>query len=158
MSQVQAVQRGLRGSFSSQPLRLNWPHVDSSLHVLLTCTVPRAILCLSPSFSWPWKADPIYGLYCLGSPASWLPAGFCQRDQKAGPSRAGHFFPATPGFSISIPHLHISSSCQAAPLLGFQQHYFLPLVQHPLLIPSVRAQLISSSLKPLEPPNVPVRP
>lgn len=55
------------------PLDLKWPHADPSLHILFTCTVPRAILHPSLAFAVPWKAAPpctvLSGSLVSGMPA-----------------------------------------------------------------------------------------
>lgn len=64
-------------------------------------------------FSGLWKADPTYGLHCLGSPgllaASWVPP---MRPESQG--KWGYLVPATSCFSILIPPLHFYSSCRPA--------------------------------------------
>lgn len=67
-SHIQAVQSGLLG-----PLGVKWA-AGSLCRSSLPALIPE--LCSAPStFSEP---DPTYQLHCLESPASWLPAWFCQ--------------------------------------------------------------------------------
>lgn len=134
--QAEAVQR----SFGATRLKVATCRPLSAYP--LTCTVPRATLHSSLPFSGPWKADPTKSLYCL----AWLrclwvlprrPESLGQAWGRpgAGLGQAGCFFPASPCISISIPYLPVCSSCQVAPLQGFQQCCFLPLIQHPCLFP-----------------------
>lgn len=137
--QAEAVQR----SFGATRLKVATCRPLSAYP--LTCTVPRATLHSSLPFSGPWKADPTKSLYCL----AWLrclwvlprrPESLGQAWGKPGAGLGQAW--GRPGVSsLPLPalasqsHTSVCSSCQVAPLQGFQQCCFLPLIRHPCLFP-----------------------
>lgn len=112
--------RGLSG-----PLDRKWPHADPSLHILLPALSPE------PSSTPPYPSLDPGRLTPPKACTAWLRCLWVLPTRSESLGQAGCFFPASPCISISIPYLPVRSSCQVAPLQGFQQYYFLPLIQHP---------------------------